>query len=89
MLIFDISGPWVLYYSFYLPSVKTPKMAANPLKKTEIPLEMTEIQAFRAFFQRYGWTLWISLGIIYGPRREKIVLGVREQQKRRPACASA
>ena len=22
--------------SFYLPSVKTPKMAANPLKKTEI-----------------------------------------------------
>ena len=29
--------------SFYLPSVKTPKMAANPLKKTEIRREMTEV----------------------------------------------
>ena len=54
MFIFDISGPWVLYYSFYLPSVKTPKMAANPLKKAEIPREMTEVPAFRAFFQRNG-----------------------------------
>ena len=44
--------------SFYLPSVKTPKMAANPLKKTEIRRYTTEVQAFRPFFQRYGWTLW-------------------------------
>ena len=44
--------------SFYLPSVKTPKMAANPLKKTEIRRYMTEVPAFRPFFQRYGWTLW-------------------------------
>ena len=43
--------------SFYLPSVKTPKMAANPLKKTEIRRYTTEIPAFRPFFQRYGWTL--------------------------------
>ena len=45
--------------SFYLPSVKTPKMAANPLKKTEIRRYTTEVPAFRPFFQRYGWTLWI------------------------------
>ena len=43
--------------SFYLLSVKTPKMAANPLKKTKILREMTEVPAFRPFFQRYGWTL--------------------------------
>ena len=43
--------------SFYLPSVKTPKMAANPLKKTEIRRYSTEVPAFRPFFQRYGWTL--------------------------------
>ena len=43
--------------SFYLPSVKTPKMAANPLKKTEIQRYTTEVPAFRPFFQRYGWTL--------------------------------
>ena len=36
--------------SFYLPSFKTPKMAANPLKKTEIRREMTEVPAFRPFF---------------------------------------
>ena len=33
--------------SFYLPSVKTSKMAANPLKKTEIRRYTTEISAFR------------------------------------------
>ena len=44
--------------SFYLPSVKTPKIAANPLKKTEIRRYTTEVPAFRPFFQRYGWTLW-------------------------------
>ena len=43
--------------SFYLPSIKTPKMAANPLKKTEIRRYTTEVPAFRPFFQRYGWTL--------------------------------
>ena len=43
--------------SFYLPSVKTPKMAANPLKKTEIRCYTTEVPTFRPFFQRYGWTL--------------------------------
>ena len=43
--------------SFYLPSVKTPKMAANPLKTTEIRRYTTDIPAFRPFFQRYGWTL--------------------------------
>ena len=32
--------------SFYLPSIKTPKMATNPLKKTEIRREMTEIRRF-------------------------------------------
>ena len=36
--------------SFYLPSVKTHKMAANPLKRTEIQHEMTEVPAFRPFF---------------------------------------
>ena len=46
--------------SFYLPSVKTPKMAANPLKKTEIRRYTTEVPAFRPFFQRYGWTLCIT-----------------------------
>ena len=43
--------------SYYLPSVKTPKMAANPLKNTKIRCYMTEVLAFRPFFQRYGWTL--------------------------------
>ena len=47
--------------SFYLPSVKTPKMAANPLKKTKIRRYTTEVPAFRPFFQRYGWTLCISI----------------------------
>ena len=46
--------------SFYLPSVKTPKMAANPLKKTEIRRYTTGVPAFRPFFQRYGWTLCIG-----------------------------
>ena len=46
--------------SFYLRLVKTPKMAANPLKKTEIRRYTTEGPAFRPFFQRYGWTLWFS-----------------------------
>ena len=46
--------------SFYLPSVKTPKMAANPLKKTEIRSYTTVVPAFRPFFQRYGWTLCSS-----------------------------
>ena len=45
--------------SFYLPSVKTPIMAANPLKKTEIRRYTTEVPAFRPFFQRYGWTLCV------------------------------
>ena len=45
--------------SFYLPSVKTPKMAANPLKKTEIRRYTTKDPAFRPFFQRYGWTLCV------------------------------
>ena len=36
--------------SFYLPSVKTPKMAANPFKKTEIRRYTTEVPAFRPFF---------------------------------------
>ena len=45
--------------SFYLPSVKTQKMAANPLKKTEIRREMTEVPAFRPFFQCYGCTLCV------------------------------
>ena len=44
--------------SFYLPSVKTLKMAANPLKRTEIRRYTTEVPAFRPFCQRYGWTLW-------------------------------
>ena len=52
--------------SFYLPSVKTPKMAANPLKKTEIRRYTTEVQAFRPFFQRYGWTLWEGLNRFHG-----------------------
>ena len=43
--------------SFCLPSVQTPKMAANPLKKTEIRRYTTEVPAFRPFFQCYGWTL--------------------------------
>ena len=43
--------------SFYLPSVNTPKMKANPLKKTKIRRYTTEVSAFRPFFQRYGWTL--------------------------------
>ena len=47
--------------SFYLPSVKPPKMAANPLKKTEIRRYTTEVPAFRPFFQRYGWTLCIRV----------------------------
>ena len=40
--------------SFYLPCVKPPQMAANPLKKTKIRREVTEVQALRPFFQRYG-----------------------------------
>ena len=51
--------------SFYLPSVKTPKMAANPLKKTEIRRYTTEVPAFRPFFQRYGWTLCIMGKAVY------------------------
>ena len=51
ILIFLKSG------SFYLLSVKTHKMAANPLKKTKIRHEMTEVVAFRPFFQCYGRTL--------------------------------
>ena len=43
--------------SFYLPSVKTQKMAAIPLKKTETRLEMTKVPAFQPFFQCYVWTL--------------------------------
>ena len=43
-------------FSSYHPS-KHKKMAANLLKKTESRHEMTEVQAFRLFFQRYGWTL--------------------------------
>ena len=43
--------------SFYIPSVKTPNMAANPLKKSDIRREMTEVRAFRPFFQRFSWTL--------------------------------
>ena len=43
--------------SFYLLSVRPPKMAANPLKKTETRRYTTEVPAFRPFFQRYGWTL--------------------------------
>ena len=45
--------------SFYLLSIKTPKMAANPLKKTEIRREMTKVPAFPPFFRRYGWTLCV------------------------------
>ena len=33
--------------SFYLPSVNTPKMAANPLKKTEIRSFSTVLPALR------------------------------------------
>ena len=44
-------------HSFYLLSVKTLKLAANPLKKTKIRREMTQVPAFRPFFKRYGWTL--------------------------------
>ena len=51
--------------SFYLPSVKTPKMAANPLKKTEIRRYITEVPAFRPFFRRYGWTLCILAAFSY------------------------
>ena len=43
--------------SFYLPLVKTTKMAVNPLKKTEILCYTTKVPVFRPFFQRYGWTL--------------------------------
>ena len=49
--------------SFYLTSVKTPKMAANPLKKTEIRCYTTEDPAFRPLFQRYGWTLCLNRSI--------------------------
>ena len=38
--------------SFHLPSVKTPKMVENPLEKTEIQHYLTEVPAFRPFFQR-------------------------------------
>ena len=50
--------------SFYLPSVKTPEMAANPLKKTEIRCYMTEVSAFRPFFQRDD-LLWKSESHMY------------------------
>ena len=50
--------------SFFLPSVKTPKMATNPLKKTEIRRYTTEVPTFRPFFQRYGWTLCLWRWII-------------------------
>ena len=50
--------------SFYLPSVKTPNMAANPLKKTEIRRYTTEVPAFRPFFQLYGWTLCIMVLVL-------------------------
>ena len=43
--------------SLYLSSAKSPKRAANPLKKTKIRRETTEVPAFRPFFQCYGWTL--------------------------------
>ena len=43
--------------NFYLTSVKPPKLAANPLKKTEIRRYTTEVPGFRPFLQRYGWTL--------------------------------
>ena len=39
-LLFMFNEPILIFLksdSFYLPSVKTPKMAANPLKKTEVP----------------------------------------------------
>ena len=60
-LLFMFDEPILVFLKsdiFYLPSVKTPKMAANPLKKTEIRRYTTEVPAFRPFFQRYGWTLW-------------------------------
>ena len=50
---------------YYLPSVKTPKLAANPLKKTEIRREMTEVRALRPFFQRKGWTLCNALTFFF------------------------
>ena len=53
--------------SFYLPSVQTPKMAANPLKKTEIRRYTTEVPAFRPFFQRYGWTLCVCFFFLLHP----------------------
>ena len=40
--------------SFYLPSVKTLKMAANPLKKTEIRRYTTEVPALRLDAVIYG-----------------------------------
>ena len=43
--------------SFYQPSVKTPKMVANPLKKTKIQREMTEVPVFQPFFQHCCWTM--------------------------------
>ena len=46
--------------SFHLPSVKTPKMVENPLEKTEIQHYLTEVPAFRPFFQRNDWTLWLE-----------------------------
>ena len=59
-LLFMFDEPILVFLKsdiFYLPSVKTPKMAANPLKKTEFRRYTTEVPAFRPFFQRYGWTL--------------------------------
>ena len=58
--------------SFYLPSVKTPKMAANPLKKTEIRRCMTEVPAFRPFFQRYGWTLCYNCFRVLNLQKENV-----------------
>ena len=63
-LLFMFNEPILIFLksdSFYLPSVKTPKMAANQLKKTEIRRCTTEVPAFRPFFQRYGWTLCLFL----------------------------
>ena len=51
-LLFMFNEPILIFLksdSFYLPSVKTPKMAANPLKKTEIRRCTTEVPAFRPF----------------------------------------
>ena len=66
--------------SFYLPSVKTPKMAANPLKKTEIRRYSTEVPAFRPFFQRYGWTLCNNKTYLF--EKNKVPYGTRPSKCR-------